>query len=143
MRALFLRALIASACALCVVSEADAAPQTVDWTVRGEALACRIETENLVITPNVREHRAADAARLGGEERLQILYDLAADDYVSSDAEAAATTTEHGLDCGARHDLGACARRSGNTRRPPRARCEGVPDSLIVASRPQLRTFDR
>jgi signal transduction histidine kinase len=68
---------------------ADAQTEGEDWIARGEALARRIESENLVITPNVREQREAEAARLGGEERLQILYDLATDDYVSSDAEAA------------------------------------------------------
>ena len=87
MRASGLRALAACALALCAFSTAHA-QEADDWIVRGEALARRIEAENLVITTNVRQEREAAAARLSGEQKLQALYDLASDDFVASDAEA-------------------------------------------------------
>ncbi len=61
-----------------------------DWIAQGEALARRIEAGNLILTDHTRADRQADAARAHGEDRLQILYDLAADDYIGSDAEAGA-----------------------------------------------------
>ncbi|QGZ96636.1 ATP-binding protein [Terricaulis silvestris] len=95
MRALGIRALVASACAIAAFSStafAQQAPETPqqppEWVVRGEALARRIDAENLLITPENRHSREADARRLSGEARLQVLYDLAADDYVASDVEA-------------------------------------------------------
>lgn len=95
MRALGLRALVVGACAIAAFNatafaqQAPAAPQqTPDWVVRGEALARRIDAENLLITPENRHSREAEARRLSGEARLQVLYDLAADDYVASDADA-------------------------------------------------------
>lgn len=95
MRALNLRALIASVCAVCVVGNAEAqqqAAQDTNWIVRGEALARRIEAGNLIITDDVKRQRALTAQSLGGEARLMVLYDMAADDYVASDAEAAAAS---------------------------------------------------
>src|SRR5690606_30295028 len=95
MRALNLRALIASVCAACVVGNAEAqqqAAQDTNWIVRGEALARRIEAGNLIITDDVKRQRALTAQSLGGEARLMVLYDMAADDYVASDAEAAAAS---------------------------------------------------
>jgi signal transduction histidine kinase len=86
-----MRTLIAGVCALCVLGDARAQEET-SWIVRGEALARRIEAGNLIITERVRHDRAALANRLQGEERLQVLYDIAADDYVASDAEAGATS---------------------------------------------------
>ncbi|MBN8606101.1 MAG: hypothetical protein J0L81_04225 [Caulobacterales bacterium] len=83
-----MRSLVAGACAVCVVGTAWAQGSD-DWIVRGEALARRIEAGNLVITENVRREREELAARARGEERLMLLYDLAADDYVASDVEAA------------------------------------------------------
>jgi signal transduction histidine kinase len=92
MRASILRALVLSVCAFCVVGTAGAqqapAPDT-DWIVRGEALARRIEAGNLIITDDVKRQRAATAQSLTGDARLMILYDMAADDYIASDAEAA------------------------------------------------------
>ncbi len=85
-----MRVLIASACAYCAFSTPAAAQDNDQWIVRGEALARRIEAGNLLITGNVRREREELAQRLSGEERLMVLYDLAADDYVASDAEAAA-----------------------------------------------------
>lgn len=83
-----LRAL--TACAIAVsFSGAAQAQDASDWIVRGEALARRIEAGNLFITPNVRTTRESQIERLQGEERLQALYDLASDDYVASNAEAA------------------------------------------------------
>jgi signal transduction histidine kinase len=98
MRALILRALFAGACVLGAVNSAQAqqAPQAQaqpeEWLVRGEALSRRIDAENMIITPSVRRERAAEAFRLHGEERLQILYDLAADDYVASDVGASGSS---------------------------------------------------
>ena len=91
MRASILRALITSVGAFCVFQTAAAqpAPQASDWIVRGEALARRIEAGNLIITDDIRRARAEQAQGLGGENRLMILYDMAADDYIASDAEAA------------------------------------------------------
>jgi len=90
MRFFYLRALAASACAAFVLAGTASAQQQDDWKARGEALARRIEAERLVITPDARREREAQAWRLQGEQRLQILYDLAADDHVGSDAAAAA-----------------------------------------------------
>lgn len=84
-----MRSLIAGALAVCF-SGAAYAQERDDWIVRGEALARRIEAGNLFITPNVRQQREAQAQRLQGEERLQALYDLASDDYIASNADAAA-----------------------------------------------------
>jgi len=95
MRALNLRALVLSVCAFCVVGNAGAQQQPAqqtDWIVRGEALARRIEAGNLIITEDVKRQRALTAQSLEGEARLMVLYDMAADDYVASDAEAAAAS---------------------------------------------------
>jgi signal transduction histidine kinase len=93
MRASILRALIVGVCAICVVGTAEAQQQPAqnsDWIVRGEALARRIEAGNLIITADVKRRRAQTAQTLQGDARLMVLYDMAADDYVASDAEAAA-----------------------------------------------------
>src|SRR5262245_13353670 len=84
-----MRAIIA-ACLLCVIATPARAQEAGDWIVRGEALARRIEAGNLVITGDVRREREALAERLRGEERLQVLYDIAADDYIASDGDAGA-----------------------------------------------------
>jgi signal transduction histidine kinase len=92
MRALDLRALVMGVCAFCVVGTAGAQQQPAqdtDWIVRGEALARRIEAGNLIITDDVKRQRAQLAQSLQGDARLMVLYDLAADEYVASDAEAA------------------------------------------------------
>ncbi len=83
------RVLVAGACMLCSPEAWAQAQQPNDWVVRGEALARRIEANNMVITDGVRREREVQAQRVRGEGRLQILYDLAANDYVASDAEAA------------------------------------------------------
>ena len=88
MLAKMMRTLAACALVICIAGNAQA-QESADWVVRGEALARRIEAGNLFITPGVRSAREAQAERLQGEERLQALYDLASDDYVASDAEAA------------------------------------------------------
>ncbi|WP_395646765.1 ATP-binding protein [Terricaulis sp.] len=93
MRASIWAALIASVCALVAVpASAQTAPAASrgDWVVRGEALARRIQAGNLILTANVRAEREEAAARATGEQRLQALYDLASDDYIGSDAQAAA-----------------------------------------------------
>src|SRR5215510_3827760 len=89
------RAAVLGACAFFALSgeaaaQHSAAERSEDWIVQGEALARRIEAGNLILTAHTRADRQADAAREHGEDRLQILYDLAADDYVGSDAEAGA-----------------------------------------------------
>jgi signal transduction histidine kinase len=79
-----------SACALVICFAGTAQAQdSADWIVRGEALARRIAAGNLFITQDVRREREAQLGRLHGQERLQALYDLASDDYVASDGEAA------------------------------------------------------
>src|SRR5678816_2124182 len=90
MRISGLRTVIASACAFVALSGQAAAQHSNDWIVQGEALARRIEAGNLIVTDHTRADRQAEAARKSGEDRLQILYDLAADDYIGSDAEAGA-----------------------------------------------------
>jgi signal transduction histidine kinase len=85
-----LRTAIASACAFFALSAEAAAQRSEDWIAQGEALARRIEAGNLIVTDHTRADRQAAAARESGEDRLQILYDLAADDYIASDAEAGA-----------------------------------------------------
>jgi signal transduction histidine kinase len=75
-------------CAFGFVSTAQA-QEASGWVARGEALARRIDAENHVITANVRNQREEVARRASGEARLQALYDLAADDYIASDADAA------------------------------------------------------
>jgi signal transduction histidine kinase len=94
MRVMCLRALTVAACAISAFGSAafaqtapQAPAQPPEWVVRGEALARRIDSENLIITTENRHARETEARRLSGEQRLQILYDLAADDYVASDAE--------------------------------------------------------
>jgi len=89
MRATILRALVMSACALGIFNQAQA-QEPGDWIARGEALAVRVEAEDLIVTENVRRERQAVAARASGEARLQGLYDLAADDYIASSVEDAA-----------------------------------------------------
>ncbi|MEZ5957554.1 MAG: ATP-binding protein [Hyphomonadaceae bacterium] len=94
MRALYLRALVMGVCAFCVVGTAAAQQQPAqdtDWIVRGEALARRIEASNLIITDQVKRQRAGLAQSLEGDARLIMLYDMAADEYISSNAEAATT----------------------------------------------------
>ncbi|MBS0385653.1 MAG: hypothetical protein JSS00_09940, partial [Proteobacteria bacterium] len=90
MRNFGLRTAIASACAIAALSAQAAAQGADDWIVQGEALARRIEAGNLIVTNHTRADRQAEAAGLRGEERLQVLFDLAADDYIASDAEAGA-----------------------------------------------------
>jgi signal transduction histidine kinase len=92
MRASILRAALACALASIFVGpvRAQEAPsQAPAWIARAEALARRIESENLVITPQMRRQRAQLAGRLAGDEGLMLRYDLAADAYMASDAEAA------------------------------------------------------
>ncbi len=93
MRAMMKRAAIAVVCAFAILTPTAGAQQQgqpAEWIVRGEEIARRIQTEELVITDAVHKAREQDARRANGEERLQILYDLAADDYVASNAAAAA-----------------------------------------------------
>lgn len=94
MRVSILHALVASVCVLCVVDTAVAQQQqapTTDWIVRGEALARRIEAGNLIITEDVKRQRALTVQSLQGDARLMVLYDMAADEYIASDATAAAS----------------------------------------------------
>jgi signal transduction histidine kinase len=95
MRAFLLRALVVSACVIGVMDQAALAqqqPEGETWLARGEAVARRVQADNLVITDDAKRERALEAQRASGEERLQILYDLAADDYVASNVTAAAET---------------------------------------------------
>ena len=75
MRAIGLRMLIVSACAAVCAAPTAAAQTNSDttWIVQGEALARRVDTGNLIVTADTRSEREADAAKAGGEERLQIL----------------------------------------------------------------------
>jgi hypothetical protein len=91
MRVSILRALVLGVCAFCVAETADAQQQS-DWIVRGEALARRIEAGNLIITDAVKRRRAETAQSLEGDVRLMVLYDMAADDYIASDVEAASAS---------------------------------------------------
>jgi len=88
MRATILRALVASACALGLFQQAHA-QDAGTWVERGEALARRVQAESLIVTDSTREERLLAADRAQGEERLQQLYDIAADDFIGSDAAAA------------------------------------------------------
>jgi len=89
MRASILRALVVGVCALGLSQHAQA-QEAESWVARGEALARRIHAENLIFTQSAHQDRIAAAARATGEDRLQRLYDLASDDYIGSDSEAAA-----------------------------------------------------
>ncbi|MFT3728261.1 MAG: ATP-binding protein [Terricaulis sp.] len=86
--------LIVGACAFVCTAHAAIAENNSDtaWIVQGEALARRIDAGNLIVTATTRSERQADAAKASGEDRLQILYDLAADDLVASDARASRET---------------------------------------------------
>jgi signal transduction histidine kinase len=92
MRIAALRTVIVAVCAVTAMSGGASAQQADAWIVRGEALARRIEAENLIFTDHTRADRQSRAASLRGDERLQALYDLAADDYIASDAEAGAAS---------------------------------------------------
>ncbi len=91
MRASGVLALVAGVCAFFVWS-APASAEPSDWVVRGEALARRIQAGNLIVTASTRAERQVAAGRVHGQERLQVLYDIAADDYIASDADNAATS---------------------------------------------------
>src|SRR5262249_32672558 len=69
---------------LSVSANAEEAP---NWATRAEALAHRMLNENRLLTDRVRTERAREADRATGRERLQILFDLAADDYVASSGD--------------------------------------------------------
>jgi signal transduction histidine kinase len=111
MRILGLRTAILGACAFFALSstaiaEHSAATRSDDWIAQGEALARRIEAGNLIVTNHTRADRQADAASAQGEDRLQILYDLAADDYISSDAQAGAQSlAAFQREAAAQHDV--------------------------------------
>jgi signal transduction histidine kinase len=92
MRAICVRMAMIAGALLCanVASAQNASQDGTAWIVQGEALARRIEAGNLIITATTHAERQAEAARLGGEQRLQILYDLAVDDLIASDAGAGA-----------------------------------------------------
>lgn len=97
MRALLMRALVANVCALFILSNAQAEEQPIaqaQWVVRGEALARRIEAGRLIITPEVRRQQLAAAARLSGEQRLMVLYDMAAENHIASAVDEAAAALE-------------------------------------------------
>jgi signal transduction histidine kinase len=86
MRGFCLRLWAVSACAFLSVAGAASAQPGDNWVARAEALAHRIDDADMVITDGVRADRLQRAARSSGETKLQALYDLAADDYVASDA---------------------------------------------------------
>ncbi|MDX2275875.1 MAG: ATP-binding protein [Hyphomonadaceae bacterium] len=88
MRVSGVRLLAATACVLIALAHPAAAqPGEASWVGRAEALAHRIEADDLVITDRVRADQLQRAARLSGPAKLQALYDLAADDYIASNAE--------------------------------------------------------
>jgi len=60
------------------------------WVTQAEALARRIEAENLILSDHTRLERMREAQRAHGRARLQILYDLAVEDLVGSSAERVA-----------------------------------------------------
>src|SRR5262245_4930855 len=74
---------------LSVPAQAEEAPS---WATRAEALAHQMLVENRVLTDRVRAERAREADRSSGRARLQILYDLAADDFVASAGDRVAVS---------------------------------------------------
>lgn len=92
MRGFGVRLLAVTACALAALAQTASAQPSEDWVARAEALAHRIEVGNMVITDRVRADRLQRLAQLSGAAKLQSLYDLAADDYVASDAERGAAS---------------------------------------------------
>ena len=92
MRGLWIGALAAAGVAALTLAPSARAQETqaAPWTARAEALARRIQQEHLVADDRVLAARAREARRVTGRARLQILYDLAAEDYVASNAARAA-----------------------------------------------------
>ncbi|HVZ99622.1 MAG TPA: ATP-binding protein [Caulobacterales bacterium] len=66
------------------------AQQNSNWVAESEALARRIEAQNLVMTDRIRADHEREALRETGRQRLQILFDIAAEDFVASSAERTA-----------------------------------------------------
>ncbi len=92
MRGLWIGALAAAGIAALTLAPTARAQETqaAPWTARAEALARRIQQEHLIVDDRVLAARAREAGRVSGRARLQILYDLAAEDYVASNAARAA-----------------------------------------------------
>ncbi|MES1158842.1 MAG: ATP-binding protein [Terricaulis silvestris] len=87
----FFGPVLAAACSFVLLSGANAHAETAaPWVTQAEALARRIETQNLLLTDHVRAERAREAGRQHGRVRLQILYDLAVEDLVGSSTERTA-----------------------------------------------------
>ena len=88
-----MRGLLAAGLVALVVSLAPEARAETDpppaWAAEAQALARRIQQENLLVNDRVLAERERDAARARGRARLQILYDLAAEYYVASDGARA------------------------------------------------------
>ncbi|MES1200763.1 MAG: ATP-binding protein [Pseudomonadota bacterium] len=82
----FSLAVAAALSGVLVCGEARAQQQPT-WVSQAESLARRIEAENLIITNGERAAREREAMRANGRQRLQILYDLAVEDYVASSAD--------------------------------------------------------
>ncbi len=118
MRALGLRLLAVSFCAFFACGAPAWAQQPdADWVARGERLAHFIEAGGMVVTDRVRADQQQRAARLHGQAKLQALYDLAADDFISSDAERgvaslAALELEAGVQRSARYSAMAAILRA-------------------------------
>ena len=84
-------ALAAAGCAVFLMLPAQALAQdSTAWVTRAEALARHIQTENLIVTPRSRAQYEHDALRASGRVRLQMLYDIAAEDYTASSVERVA-----------------------------------------------------
>ncbi|MGE0597556.1 MAG: sensor histidine kinase [Hyphomonadaceae bacterium] len=90
MRGLSVSVIAAGFCAvIAAVTPAFAQSQPEPWVQQGEELARFIDANDLIVTDRVRANRQQQAARAHGAEKLQMLYDLAADDFVGSDGERA------------------------------------------------------
>ncbi|HWA21101.1 MAG TPA: ATP-binding protein [Caulobacterales bacterium] len=77
------------ACVVFAVGPANA-QQNSTWVSQAEALARRIEAQSLVVTNRVRQDHEREAFRAQGRQRLQMLFDTAAEDYVASSADRVA-----------------------------------------------------
>lgn len=75
-----------SFCAVLILGASAQAQTGGDWVARAHAIAREIADNDMIVTDRVRAERQQTVARMGGETKLQALYDLAADDYVASDS---------------------------------------------------------
>ncbi len=89
MRGLLAALLAAVAVFMAPEARAEANPAPA-WAAEAQALAQRIQQDNLLVSDRVLAEREREAARAQGRARLLILYDLAAEYFVASDSARAA-----------------------------------------------------